>query len=152
MDPYKLIRFWEGKKDKNGNPIPALEAYLDSGGVWTIGWGTTRIDKNTPVKGGDVCTVEQAEEWLIRDCANAEKSIKNSVKVPLSENQYAALLSFVYNVGNGGFERSTLLRLLNEKHYASAADQLTNWIYDNGRKVQGLINRRNAEKDVWNGA
>ena len=142
MDHRHLIKFWEGLP---GSHEPALTAYRDTGGVWTIGWGHTK-----GVKAGDTCTIEQAEQWLIEDTMQAEKAIIAYVKVPLNDNQYAALMSFVFNVGDGAFMRSTLLRYLNEKNYISAGDQFNNWVYDNGRKIQGLINRRQAEKDLWN--
>lgn len=145
MDRFVLIRPWEGKdKDGDGDPDPVLEAYLDTGGVWTIGWGHTK-----GVKKGDVCTEEQAELWLQEDAKEAEDAIKKYVKVPLNDNQYAALLSFVFNVGSGAFMRSTLLRYLNEKNYVSAGDQLMNWVYDNGKIIKGLQNRRAAEKKLW---
>lgn len=142
MEHRQLIKFWEGLP---GSHEPALVAYRDTGGVWTIGWGHTK-----GVKAGDTCTLEQAEQWLIEDTMQAEKAIIAYVKVPLNDNQYAALMSFVFNVGDGAFMRSTLLRYLNEKNYISAGDQFNNWVYDNGRKIQGLINRRQAEKDLWN--
>lgn len=136
MDPYALIKRFEGLR---------LEAYRDVVGIPTIGYGHTK-----GVKMGDVCTEEQADKWLEEDAEEASRAIKRCVKVPLNENQYSALLSFTYNVGAGALERSTLLTLLNEKHYESAGDQLMNWVYAGGRKIQGLINRRKAEQELWN--
>lgn len=135
MDPYALIKRFEGLR---------LEAYRDVVGIPTIGYGHTK-----GVKMGDVCTEEQADKWLEEDAEEASRAIKRCVKVPLNENQYSALLSFTYNVGAGALERSTLLTLLNEKHYESAGDQLMNWVYAGGRKIQGLINRRKAEQELW---
>lgn len=141
MDKYTLMRLWEGKSGK-----PVLTAYKDSVGIWTIGYGHIK-----GVKEGDVCTEEQAEQWLIEDTLEASRAIQKLVKVPLSVNQYAALLSFTFNLGGAALERSTLLRLLNEKQYEAACDQLINWVYAGGKKLQGLVNRRKDEQRVWNG-
>lgn len=141
MDNYTLLRLWEGKDGK-----PVLEAYQDSVGVWTIGYGHTK-----GVKNGDVCTEEQAEQFLVEDTKDAALAIKRCVKVPLNENQYAALLSFTFNLGGGALSRSTLLSYLNEKHYESARDQMSNWVYAGGKKLKGLVNRRADEMRVWDG-
>lgn len=122
----------------------SLVAYLDTGGVWTIGYGHTK-----GVKEGDACTPDQAVAWLDEDADDAELCILMHVIVPLTQNQYDALVSFVYNVGNGSFIGSTLLRKLNAHDYTGAADQLKRWIHDNGKIINGLVARREDERALF---
>ena len=98
------------------------EAYLDTGGVWTIGYGTTRVE-GKPVEAGLTCSEAQAQEWLSQDISWAQTAINKLVKVPLKQGMFDALVSFVYNVGEDQFRRSTLLRLLNLKQYVEAGKQ-----------------------------
>lgn len=135
----EFIHKWEGFR---------AEAYLDTGGVWTIGYGTTRIN-GEPVRKGMTCTREQAARWFKNDLEWAEEAVNKNVKVPLSQNQFDALVSFIYNVGASAFRNSTLLRELNESDYIEAANQLLRWKYDNGRMIEGLLNRRKAEKKLF---
>lgn len=120
------------------------QAYLDTGNVPTIGYGTTR-----GVKMGQTITKEQAETALIRDVQSAEKSVTQLVKVKLTQDQFDALVSFVYNLGHGNFSGSTLLSLLNQGHYSAVAPQLLRWNRDNGRIIDGLTRRRKAEGDLF---
>lgn len=120
------------------------QAYLDTGGVPTIGYGHTR-----GVTMGQTCTPEQAEVWLEADLESAEKDVQRLVKVPLTDNQYAALVSFTFNLGGHQLSKSTLLRLLNAGDYVGAGGQFKFWIYDNGKKRKGLIKRRAAEHALW---
>lgn len=122
-----------------------LDAYLDTGGVWTIGYGHTGRD----VHKGLVCDGAQAEAWLRDDLADAERAVADHVTVALNDNQHAALVSFVFNVGEGLFMRSTLLRLLNAGRYQDVPAQLVRWRYDNGKVIEGLANRRAAECGMW---
>jgi lysozyme len=128
-----------------------LKAYQDSGGVWTIGYGSTYdFDKQRKVQQGDVITAEQAQKWLEITTSKDAAEIKNLVKVPLNNNELNALISFTYNVGLGAFKASSLLRLLNSgTDKKLVADQFDRWVFDNGVKVKGLINRRNAEKKLF---
>ncbi|EDS6807332.1 lysozyme [Salmonella enterica subsp. enterica serovar Legon] len=121
-----------------------LAAYQDGGGVWTIGYGHTR-----GVKQGQVINHEQADEFLNNDLRQVESCISERVTVPLNQNQFDALVSFVFNVGRQAFSDSTLLKKLNEGNYRAAADQFTRWVYDNDQFVQGLYNRRVAERDLF---
>jgi lysozyme len=131
----KIIKQWEGLR---------LKAYLDTGGVWTIGWGHT---KN--VDAGMTITEEQAQKLFEEDYAEHARIIKKHVKVPLNEFQEAALISFAFNVGEPQFAKSTLLKKLNKGEYESVPAQLQRWIYDNGKVVKGLVNRRAAEAGLW---
>jgi len=123
-----------------------LKAYLDTktGRVWTIGYGHTR-----GVKQGMTCTVEQAERWLKEDIVVAEKIVHTRVKVPLAQGAFDALVSFAFNVGDPQFSTSTLLRLLNEGDYIGASGQFERWIYDNGKKYDGLVTRREEERQEF---
>ena len=130
-----LIKVSEGLK---------LEAYQDSVGVWTIGYGTTR-----GVKQGMRITAAQAEEYLKTDVARFEPELSALVKVPLSQNQWDALMSFVYNLGSANLASSTLLKFLNAGDYARAADQFTRWNKAGGTVLPGLTKRRAAEQALF---
>lgn len=137
-----------------------LNAYLDSAGVATIGYGATHYEDGHPVLMGDTITEERAEilfDHHVRDCEN---TVNKFVYVPLTQDQFDALVSFVFNVGSPQFQTSTLLRILNKKDYLGAANQLDRWVYVTvkdaaGNKVKkkepGLVNRRKADKKLFNG-
>ena len=127
-----------------------LHSYLDTGDVWTIGYGTTKI-KDIPVTRGMSCTNEQATQWLYADVAWAQEAVNNLVKVPLAQHQFDALVSFVYNIGASAFKDSTMLRLLNQGDYAGAAKQFDRWNKDNGRVIPGLVARRKVERSMFEG-
>ena len=118
------------------------EPYKDVGGIWTVGYGHTQKAMN-PI------SHEEAELLLKKDLKNAEKVIETHVKVPLTQNQFNALVSFIFNVGEGKFRGSTLLKLLNQGMYEEAAGQFTRWVYAGGAIQKGLIKRREAEKDLF---
>lgn len=126
-----------------------LQAYLDDKGIPTIAYGHTK-----GVKIGDVCDFEQAEAWLIEDCAWAWAAIQNKVEVPLMQSQAGALLSFVYNLGEPQFDESSLLKLLNFAKYSAVPLEMMKWVYETrgGERVidQGLLNRRRKEATLWN--
>lgn len=125
-----------------------LSAYPDpatGGAPWTIGVGHT-----DGVKPGDTCTWAQAMEWLRQDIAWAENAVNGLVHVPLDQNQFDALVDFVFNVGTTQFKSSTLLRLLNEGDYEGADEQFQYWVYAAGRVMPGLITRRHDEAVLFN--
>jgi lysozyme len=126
-----------------------LKAYQDSVGIWTVGYGSTIVD-GVRVKQGDTITKEKAEACLRNDVKKASSSVNTFVKVPLTPNQFDALVSFVYNVGTSAFEHSTLLRYLNAGKYKDAASQLLVWVYAGGKVIPGLINRRKSEYQQFN--
>lgn len=130
-----LVRQFEGCK---------LKAYVCPAGVLTIGWGRT-----TKVKKGDACTQEQADKWLEEEYDAFEKKVRVLVKVPVSDNQLGALVSFAYNVGAGALATSTLLRKLNAGDYAGAAEQFARWNKAGGKELAGLTKRRNAEAALF---
>jgi lysozyme len=126
-----LLAKWEGTK---------YEAYLDTGNVPTICYGHTK-----GVKLGDVATEAQCKQWLAEDMAEAEAIVNKYVKVPLNASRKAATISFVFNVGETQFVRSTYLRKLNQGDYAGACLELKRWVYDNGVYIRGLAHRRDDE-------
>lgn len=140
----KLIQSFEGFSSK---------AYDDGVGVWTIGWGTIRYENGVRVKRGDSITVERALELFMHDLKSFEKAVRDAVKVPLTQNQYDALVSFTYNVGIGALQGSTALRKLNAGDYQGAANALLSWNKGrvNGKLVElkGLTRRRNAERYLF---
>ena len=123
-----------------------LTAYLDAVGVWTIGYGTTR-----GVKQGMKITEAQAEKLMRRDLVTFEAAVKKYVKVPLTSDQFSALVSFSYNVGVGAMSKSTLVRMLNQKNVRGAADQFLRWDKGGGRVLPGLTRRRKAERALFLG-
>lgn len=120
------------------------EAYLCPAGIPTIGYGHTY-----GVSMGDKCTTQQADTWLREDCRVAEMVIGTNVKVPLSQNQFDALVSFIFNLGSGNFAGSTLLKKLNAGNFAGAADEFGKWVNAGSRKLAGLVRRRAAEKALF---
>ena len=127
----------------------SLKAYQDDGGVWTLGCGHTGPD----VVEGLTITQERADELFGQDIARFERGVTSLLKVPVTQNQFDALVSFSFNCGLDidadtkaeGLGDSTLLRLVNEGNFAQAADEFKKWDHDGGRKVDGLSRRRVAE-------
>lgn len=135
-----LITYWEKLK---------LHAYLPTPhDVWTIGWGHTK-----GVKKGDVITREQAVELLHQDIAWVVKALDKHVKVPLSQEQFDALASLVFNIGETNFRNSTVLRRLNDSDYRGAANAFLMWNKQrqNGKLVvlRGLKRRREQEREYF---
>ena len=124
-------------------------AYLCPANVWTIGIGTTVYPNGAKVKKGDKCTEEQALEYLQHDLKSFEKTVNDSVKVDLTQNQFDALVSLTYNIGSTAFKNSTLLKKLNAKDYAGAADQFLVWNKGGGKVLKGLVRRRDAERALF---
>lgn len=136
-----LIKCFEGLE---------LKAYVCPAGLWTIGYGSTFIFGRR-VKEGDEITEEQAEAALREHLQDEVYPVLCSmVVVELNQNQFDALCSFIYNLGQGAFEQSTLLRKLNRHDYAGAAREFKRWVYANGKKLEGLVRRRAAEEYLFN--
>lgn len=133
-----LIKGFEGFRAK---------AYVCPAGVLTIGYGHTGKD----VKSGQVITEQRGVELLAQDVGRFERAVDRLVKVPLAQNQYDALVSFTYNVGEGNLQSSTLLKKLNAKDYAGAAEQFDRWNRGGGKVLAGLVRRRAAERKMFEG-
>lgn len=124
-----------------------LNAYPDpgtKGEPYTIGYGHTGGVKKT-----DKITEKQASDFLANDLKTAENAVKSKVTVPLNQNQFDALVSFIFNVGGGNFAKSTLLKKLNKKDYAGAADEFPKWNKGGGKVLGGLVTRRKDERDLF---
>lgn len=134
------VKSFEGKR---------LAAYDDGVGVWTIGFGTTIYPNGVKVKKGDKCTELQAEQYLRNDLIRFENAVNESVKVPINQNQFDALVSLTYNIGASAFKNSTLLRKLNAGDKKGAADQFDVWNKAGGKVMKGLVNRRASEKALF---
>jgi len=132
-DCIALIRHFEGCK---------LKAYKCPAGVWTVGIGHTGDDV-TPTT---VWTQEQADAQLLKDLEMYEADVLRYVNVPLTQNQFDALVSFTYNLGANNLRRSTLLDMLNDGRYEGAADQFLLWVNRGSKFEKGLTRRRKAER------
>lgn len=135
----QLVKDSEGFRSK---------AYQDTGDVWTVGYGTTRIN-GRPVTKFDTVDELYAVVLLKADVASAIDTVNRLVKVPLTQNQFDALVDFVYNLGEGQFNRSTLLKKLNLKDYVGASEEFPKWVFDNGKVQPGLVKRRSLEKSIF---
>ena len=121
-----------------------LEAYKCPAGVWTIGYGHIK-----GVQEGDVITEQQADDMLVEELKEYENYINTYVKCPLSQNQFDALVSWVYNLGPANLQASTLLKVLNKGDYAGVPAQIKRWNKAGGRVLEGLTRRRQAEADLF---
>ena len=140
-----LIKAWEGYRGV---------AYRCSGNKWTLGWGHT-----SGVMEGQSCTHDQAEAWFSEDVRWAQDAVNTHISdrltarlAPrgLSENEFSALASWTFNVGTEAMKNSTLARrLVYDDDFECVPDQLRRWRYAGGRVIQGLINRREAEIELW---
>lgn len=122
-------------------------AYRDVANVLTIGYGHTSAAGAPEVREGMTITEAQAEQILQSDLRKFEERVSRLVKVPLSDNQFAALVSFDFNTG--ALHKSTLLKKLNRRDYNAVPVELMKWVNAGGKKVKGLVNRRAAEAGLW---
>ncbi|WP_273789645.1 lysozyme [Bartonella sp. ML70XJBT] len=135
-----LIQQWEGLR---------LNAYKDAIGVWTIGYGHTSAAGKPFVHKGMTMTEKQAEDLLRQDLRQFENTVEQAVQVSLTDEQFAALVSFCYNVGTRAFCNSTLLKKLNNGEYEAIPTELQKWTKAGGKRLQGLVHRRVAEAGLW---
>lgn len=132
----KLLKKFEGCK---------LKTYRCVAGILTIGYGHTGKD----VTEGKVITQQEAEDLLRKDLERFEAGVEDLLKVKVSENQFSALVSFAFNIGLNALSGSTLLKKLNAGDVTGAADQFLRWNRAGGKEVQGLTNRRHAERELF---
>lgn len=130
-----LIKKFEGLR---------LQAYQDSVGVWTIGYGSTE-----GVWDGQTITEDEAEARLRHDLKTAETAVSAMAHVPLTDNQFAALVSFAFNLGAHALRESTLLRKLNASDYKGAAEEFLKWRFAGSKLLLGLQLRRQAERALF---
>ena len=137
MEGLALIKKFEGCE---------LKAYQCSAGVWTIGYGHTK----DVVEGMEI-TQEQAEQMLVDELHEYESYINKYVTVALSQNQFDALVSWVYNLGPANLTASTMLKVLNSGEYEDVPAQMKRWNKAGGKVLEGLIRRREAEACLFVG-
>lgn len=122
-----------------------LDSYQDQVGVWTIGYGHT----GPSVHGGLTITEDQADQLLRSDIAAAVTCVNGAVTATINQNQFDALVDFVFNLGCSALLSSTLLRDLNAGDFAAAATQFLLWDHAGGVVISGLHRRRQAERDLF---
>lgn len=126
-----------------------LKAYLDTGGVWTIGWGSTHYNDASSIKQGDVIDQAKADDLLSEQVKGYYITVKK-MPVILTNTQIAALTSFCYNEGIRRFTTSTLYTMvIKDPHNSNIANEFLKWDYDNGKINQGLLNRRKKEAEIY---
>lgn len=138
-----LIQEFEGFK---------ANAYLDPVGIWTVGWGSTKID-GRPVRRGDTVTPEKANSMMQGDLRSFERAVENALKKTPTENEFSAMVSLAYNIGGGAFAASSVVRKFNAGDIESAANAFLLWRKGrvNGKLVvlKGLERRRKAERKLF---
>ena len=154
-----LIKSFEGILD--GNPATAnLDPYLDPIGIWTIGWGHAIVVGKDFLRGKENkakafalypggLTIPEAETLLRADVMDKCRDVDSLVKVSLNDNQYAAIVSFTFNLGVGNLKQSTLLKKLNAGDFEGAANEFAKWNKAGGKVLAGLTRRRAAEAELF---
>lgn len=132
---YKLIKHYEGLR---------LKAYQCAAGVWTIGYGHT-----AKVKKSDTITEYEADRLLQEDVKESYNVVNSVVKVPMTQGQFDAMTSFVFNLGSGAFKASTLLKKVNREDYVGASQEFSRWVFAGNKKLPGLVKRREAERIMF---
>ena len=136
-----IIKHYEGWRE-----LP----YLCSAARATIGFGSTwDVDGNPVTLDHPAITKEEGEYLLRREVRHSENAIRKLIKVELTENMFSSLCSFVYNVGSGNFQKSTLRMKLERKEYESAAEEFPKWRKAGGRVLPGLVRRRKSERELF---
>tara|TARA_R110000868_G_scaffold89976_1_gene250084 strand:+ start:2780 stop:3223 length:444 start_codon:yes stop_codon:yes gene_type:complete len=131
QEGLSLIKKFEGCK---------LNSYKCAAGVPTIGYGSTH-----GIEMGMSISQSRAEELLLEDISKFEDIVNESVKVVLNQNQFDAMVSWTFNLGGGNLKSSTLLKVLNGGDYEDVPNQIKRWNKANGKVLEGLIRRREAE-------
>lgn len=124
----------------------SLDVYNDVAGLKTIGYGHLLL----PGEKYSTITMDKADQLLRQDLQMTINAIFKLTTVELSNNQLGALLSFVFNLGSGCYQRSTLRQVINRREYIMVPSQFMRYIYAGGRPIKGLMNRRGAECMLWN--
>ena len=137
LEGINLIKHFEGCE---------LEAYKCPAGVWTIGYGHIK-----GVQQGDVITDQEADNMLVEELEEYENYIHNLVNCPLNQNQFDALVAWVYNLGPNNLKESTMLKVLNEGKYELVPSEIKRWNKAGGEVLEGLERRRLAESMLFQG-
>lgn len=138
---YKLIQGFEGLK---------LSAYKDSAGIPTIGYGNITYENGTKVKMGDKITQERADKLFQYFADSFASKVASLIKKDVKQNQFNAIVSLAYNIGVGAFSKSTLLKKVNvNPNDVTIKDEFMKWVNAGGKKIQGLVNRRKKESELY---
>ncbi|HFZ1900062.1 TPA: lysozyme [Serratia marcescens] len=136
----ELIKRFEGLE---------LKAYPDSVGVWTIGYGWTQAVDGKKIAPGMRIDQATADRLLKCGVVQYEQGVNQLVKVRITQGQFDALVSFAYNLGLRSLSTSTLLRKLNDGDKQGAADEFGRWVNAGGKRLDGLVTRRAAERRMF---
>jgi lysozyme len=160
-DGVQIIKSFEGIEDGNPSTVN-LDPYIDPVGIWTIGWGhainyegsflTVEEDPNGDIASSlfpEGISYHEAENLLFEDLVIVQKQVDGCVEVYIHDNQFSALVSFTFNVGIGNLLQSTLLKKLNMGDYLGAANEFPKWRKSNGQVFNGLVRRREAERNLF---
>jgi lysozyme len=127
-----------------------LEAYLCPANIPTIGWGNTYYESGRKVKLGETISKERADALFLWVANSFATQVRSMLRVQLNENQFSALVSFAYNVGNANLRSSTLLKLVNANpNDPKIFDQFLRWNKAGGKELAGLTRRRQAEANLY---
>ena len=140
-DGLALIKRFEGF---------APEVYVCPGGWPTIGYGHVVRDGERD-RFADGIDEAEAEALLRRDVAAAERAVLRLIRVPLEDGRFDALASFAFNLGAGALQRSTLRRKVNHREHDAVPAEFRRWVWAGGRRLKGLIRRREAETGLYAG-
>ena len=133
-DAIDLIIHFEGLR---------LEPYIDAAGYWTIGYGHLLKEECDPI------TEAEAEDLLRQDVKYTDYVINRYVSVDLRQNEFDALTSLIFNIGEGNFRASTLRRKLNRGEFFEVPKEFRRWVYAGGRILKGLVARRELEAELF---
>lgn len=133
----KLIQRFEGFEG---------EVYVDAAGYPTIGYGHL-IKQGEDFSGG--ISYAQATRLLEQDVSFAERAVQRLIRISLTQPQFDALVSFTFNLGGGALQRSTLRRKVNRYEHSEVPDEFMRWTWAGGRRLRGLIRRRQAEAELY---
>lgn len=148
-----LIREFEGCARRL--PDGRIQAYPDpgtGGAPWTIGWGSTSDDMGNPITPGTVWTQERADSRFKAHLAKFEQGVHKALNgAATTQSQFDALVSLAYNIGVQALGESTLMRLHKAGDHKGAAEQFARWVNAGGRRMAGLVRRREAERQLYEG-
>lgn len=137
----------DGRSKLEAREGTRLKAYRDSVGVWTIGVGHTSAAGSPTVTPSLKITADECDAIFARDLVKYEATVNSAVKVPLAQNEFDALVSLCFNIGQGGFAKSTVVKRLNAKDRKGAAAAFMMW-----NKPKEIIGRRTGEMKQFLGA
>jgi lysozyme len=126
-----------------------LRAYRDGGGVWTVGYGLTTAAGIIEVGPDTRITQAQADEFFLKALVKYERAVLRAIKKPLNQNEFDAMVSLCYNIGETGFAKSSVVRYFNEGNKPKAARSFALWCKDNGKVIPGLVRRREREMALF---